>query len=289
MAKLDISIGFKIDKEYEAQLDQALAITGEDRATFVREAVRVAMTRTIEGPEASDSEPKPTAQLRFEDAAVTIRWLEQTLVDFEQVAGDLQRQASDLQLLKRADADAMHRARAEFLEGYPERIMKSQKPVHDKLAELSGKMDDLPGVAGIQTALTQIEGEVVASLASMVDAAQEDRMTAAAEARATRILIEKANKRRPALFNLVISERSWSTTFLATWSLATSVLGALALFQTASLFPPVATYMADHFVDDDRGVCQLIERRYGRQDCLVPRTDGSSLRRPPNRTGGKQR
>ncbi|WP_342659374.1 hypothetical protein NPJ82_17940 (plasmid) [Sphingomonas sp. NY01] len=149
MAKLEISIGFKVDREYDAQLDQALAITGEDRATFVREAVRFAMTRTIKGSDPSDSEPEPTAQFSFEDAAATIRWLEQTLIDFKQVAGEHQRQSANLRKLERDDANAMHRARAEFLEGYPERIMKSQKPVHDKLTELSGKMDDLPGVADI--------------------------------------------------------------------------------------------------------------------------------------------
>ena len=289
MAKLEISIGCKVDKEYEAQLDQAVAVTGKDRANFIREAVRVAMARTIKESETPDGEPEATTPFSFEDAATTIRWLKDNLTDFDQIAHDLQRQSSELQALKRADADAMHRARAEFLEGYPERIMKSQKPVHDKLTELSGKMDDLPGIADILVVVTRIEGQVVAALASMVEAAKEDRKTAAAEAKATRTVIEKTNKRRPALFNFVVSETSWSGTFLATWSLVLATLGALTLFQTASLFPPVAMYMAAHFVDDDRGVCQLIEQRYSRRDCLVPKNRRIELTPPATPTAGKRR
>lgn len=289
MAKLEISVGFKIDKAFEAQLDEARAISGEDRATFMREAVRVAMLRAIEGPGSSDSEPEPAARLSFEDAATTIRWLEQTLVDFKQVAGDLQRQSAKLQELKRDDANAMHRARAEFLKGYPERIMKSQKPVHDRLAELSAKMESLPGIAAIQTSLTRIEAAVVDALAGMAEAADRNGEMVVAEARATRALVKETARRRPALFNLVIAERSWSTTFLATWTLATSVLGTLGLFQIASLFSPMATSMVSQLIDGDRGVCELIERRYGRQDCLVPRDRRIALAPPARLAAGKRR
>lgn len=289
MAKLEISVGFKIDKAFEAQLDEARAISGEDRATFMREAVRIAMLRTIKGPGSSDDEPEPAARLSFEDAATTIRWLEQTLVDFKQVAGDLQRQSAKLQELKRDDANAMHRARTEFLEGYPERIMKSQQPVHDRLAELSAKMENLPGIAAIQTTLTRIEAAVVDALAGMAEAADRNGEIVVAEARATRTLVKETARRRPALFNLVIAERSWSTTFLATWTLGTSVLGALGLVQIASLFSPMATSIVSHLIDGDRGVCELIERRYGRQDCLVPKDRRITLAPPAQLTVGKRR
>lgn len=289
MAKLEISVGFKIDKAFEAQLDEARAISGEDRATFMREAVRVAMLRAIEGPGPSGSEPEPTARLGFEDAATTIRWLEQTLVDFKQVAGDLQRQSAKLHELKRDDAAAMHRARAEFLEGYPERIMKSQKPVHDRLAELSAKMDSLPGIDDIQTTLTRIETAVIDALAGMAESAGRNGDIVVAEARATRALVKETARRKPALFNLVIAERSWSTTLLVTWSLATSVLGGLTIFQIASLFPSMAKPMVSYLVEGDRGVCELIERRYGRQDCLVPK-DRRIERAPSARSAaGKRR
>ena len=94
-------------------------------------------------------------------------------------------------MLKRDDATAIHRARAEFLEGYPERIMKNQKPVHDRLTELSGKMDILPGIADIRAILERIEAAVGQALAAMVEAAKTDRAAAAAETKATRALIEK--------------------------------------------------------------------------------------------------
>ena len=271
MAKLEISVGFKIDKAFEAQLDEARAISGEDRATFMREAVRVAMLRTIGGSGLSEAEGASASRFDVEDATRTIWWLKEALVDLKQIADDMRRQAAELQTVKRDDAAAMHRARAEFLDGYPERIMKSQKPVHDRLAELSAKMDSLPGIAAIQASLTRVEAMVVDSLAGMAEATGRNGGIIVAEARATRALIEKTGRRRPALFNLVIAERSWSTTFLATWTLATSVLGALGLFQIASLFSPMATSMVSRLVDGDRGVCELIERRYGRQDCLVPK------------------
>lgn len=289
MAKLEISIGCKIDKEYEAQLDQAVAIAGKDRATFIREAVRVAMKGTIQGTDPSDSGAESTARLSFKDAAATIRWLQDCLIDFKQIAGDMQRQSAELRVLKRDDANAMHRARTEFLDGYPERIRKSQAPVHDKLTELSGKMDDLPGIAEILAAVTGIEGKVVVPLADMAEAVQENSTTVVAEARTTRTLIEKANRRRPAVFNLVITDRSWSMTFLLTWSLVTAVMGAWAVLQIASLFPPVAMHVADRFVDDDRRVCQLIERRYDRQDCLVPKDRRIELAAPAGPATGKRR
>lgn len=268
MAKLDISIGFKIDREYEAQLDQALAITGEDRATFVREAVRVAMTRTIKISELSNSEPEPTPQLSLESAAVTIRWLERTLVDFKQVADDLQRQQSVLQVLKRADADAMHRARAEFLEGYPERIMKSQKPVHDKLTELSGKMDNLPGIADILAAVTRIEGEVVAALASMMKAAQKDRKTAASEARETRALIEKAMAEPRTINTIDLGDRSYFHLGVLGgifWLISVAVLYAVMMLLPADW---IAVRTANHLLGGgQQAVCQLVNFRESTDTC----------------------
>lgn len=268
MAKLEVSIGCKIDKEYEAELDRAVAITGEDRATFIREAVRVAMIRTIEGPEPSDSEPEPKAQLGFEDAATTIRWLERTLVDFKQVAGDLQRQSFDLQVLKRADADAMHRARAEFLEGYPERIMKSQKPVHDKLTELSGKMDDLPGIADILAAVTRIEVEVVAALASMMKAAHADRKAAASEARETRALIEKAMAEPRTQNTIDLGDKSYfNLSVLAGifWLFSVALLYAVIMLLPADW---IAVRTANHLLGGgQQAVCQLVNFRESTDTC----------------------
>ena len=59
MAKPQPQIGFKVDEEYEAQLQQAPAITGKDRATFAREAVRAAMLEAIDGPEPPQADPAP--------------------------------------------------------------------------------------------------------------------------------------------------------------------------------------------------------------------------------------
>lgn len=289
MAKLEISVGFKINKAFEAQLDEARAIAGQDRATFMREAVRSAMLRTIEGPGPSHSEAEPAAHFSLEDARATIRWLEQTLVEFKQVADDLQRQSAKVQKLQRDDANAMHRARTEFLEGYPERIMKSQKPVHDRLAELSAKMDSLPQIADIQATLTRIEAAVVDALAGIMKAIDRNGEIIVAEARATRALVKDTGRRKPALFNLVISERSWSTTFLVTWTLVISVMGALGLFQIASLYSPLAKSMASRLIDGDRGVCELIERRYGRQDCVVPKDRRIALVPTTGSAAGKRR
>lgn len=289
MAKLEISVGFKIDKAFEAQLDEARAIAGEDRATFMREAVRSAMVRTIEGSKPSHSEVEPAAGLSLEDAATTIRWLEQTLVEFKQVAGDLQRQSAKLQALKRDDANAMHRARTEFLEGYPERIMKSQKPVHDRLAELSAKMDSLPGIADIQATLTRIEAVVANALASMVEAIRKNGEIIVAEAQATRALVKETGKRKPALFNLNIGGHSFSTTFVTTWTLVTSVMGALGIFQIASLYSPLAASMVSRLIDGDHGVCELIELRYGRQDCQVPEDRRIALAPTAGSASGKRR
>jgi hypothetical protein len=289
MAKLEISVGFKIDKAFEAQLDEARAISGEDRATFMREAVRVAMLRAIGGTGASEAEGAAAPRFDIEDATRTIWWLKEALVDFKQIADDMRRQAAELQAVKRDDAAAIHRARTEFLDGYPERIMKTQKPVLDQLIELSAKMDSLPGIDDIQTTLTRIEAAVVDALAGMAEAADRNGEMVVAEARATRALVKETARRRPALFNLVIAERSWSTTFLATWTLGTSVLGALGLVQIASLFSPMATSMVSHLIDGDRGVCELIERRYGRQDCLVPRDRRIQLAPPARSAAGKRR
>lgn len=281
MAKLEISIGCKVDKEYEAQLDQAVAVTGKDRATFIREAVRVAMTRTIEEPDTPEGESEPVTQLSFEDAATTIRWLQANLltlqtnlIDFGQIAGDLRRQSSELQALKRADADAMHRARAEFLEGYPERIMKSQKPVHDKLTELSGKMDELPGIADILAAMTRIEEEIVAALASMVEAAGKDRETAASEARATRNLIEKAMAEPRTQNTIDLGDRSYfNLSVLAGifWLISVAVLYAIIMLLPADW---IAVKTANHLLGGgQQAVCQLVNFRESTDTCHY-RVDG---------------
>lgn len=288
MAKLEISVGFKIDKAFEAQLDEARAISGEDRTTFMREAVRVAMLRAIGGTGASEAEGAFAPRFDIEDARRTIWWLKETLVDFKQIADDLRRQAADAQAVKRDDAAAIHRARTEFLDGYPERIRTSQKPIMDRLAELSAKMDSLPGIDDIYATLTRIEAAVIEALAAMAEAVDRNGEMVVAEARATRALVKETARRRPALFNFVIAERSWSTTFLATWTLATSVLGALALFQIASLYSPLATSMVSRLIDGDRGVCELIERRYGRQDCLVPKDRRVELAPPARSAAGKR-
>lgn len=266
MSKPQPQIGFRVDEAYEVQLQQALAITGKDRATFAREAVRAAMLRAIDGPEASEPEAAP--RLDIGDAAAVIRRLEGTLVEFRQVAGEHQRQAAELRKLARDDAGAMHRARAEFLEGYPERILKSTRPVHEKLAELSGKLDELPGVAGIHEALTRIEDAVGTALAAMVEAAKEDRTAAAAEARATRALIEKAMA-EPRTIN-TIDLRSWTLGQLGVvagifWLVSVGVLYAIIMLLPADW---VAVRTANHLLGGgEQAICQLVNYRQSTDTC----------------------
>lgn len=276
MTRPQAQIGFKVDPDYEAQLQQALALTGKDRATFARDAVRAAMLRVIGG-----DEPEGAASARLEpaDAAATIRWLERTLVDFKQIADDHQRQSTELRKLRRGEADAMHRARAEFLEGYPDRILKSTKPVHDRLGELSVKLDNLPGIASLHDSVERAEAAIRSALREMAQMAEADRKAMAVEAHRTRVLIEEANRSRTAtVYNIGLGD--WSRGVLLAGALGIVSIGIIAFALFATILPdrwlalPVASKVLG---GGDQAICRLIHYQYGtgRLDCRVVVKDGT--------------
>lgn len=266
MSKRQTQIGFKVDEDYEGLLQRALAITGKDRATFAREAVRAAMVRVIDGPEATKDTPVPRLELK--DAASMIRWLEDTLVQFQQVAGEHQRQSAELRILERDDAKAMHRARAEFLEGYPERIVKSQKPIHDRLAELSGKMDELPGIVDIRAILMRIETAIGAALLDIATAARMDRAAAVVEARVTRDLIEAAMAAPRTVNRVELGDRSASqlgVLGLVVWLVSVGVLYALIMLLPSNW---LAVRTANHLLGGgQQAICQLVNYRESIDTC----------------------
>jgi uncharacterized protein (DUF1778 family) len=276
MTRPQAQIGFKVDPDYEAQLQQALALTGKDRATFARDAVRAAMLRVIGG-----EEPEGAAAARIEpaDAASTIRWLERTLVDFKQIADDHRRQSAELRKLRRGEADAMHRARTEFLEGYPDRILKSTKPVHDRLAELSGKLDDLPGIAGVQDSVERIGTAIRSALEELARVAEADRAAMAAEAQRTRALVEDADRpRTTTVYNIGLGD--WSRGVLLAGAIGIVSLGIVAFALLATILPDrwLALPATNKVLGGgDQAICRMIDYQYGtgRPDCRVVVKDGT--------------
>ena len=63
----------------------------------------------------------------------------------------------------------------------------------------------------------------------------------------------------------------WSTAFIAKWSLCMFALGVMFLGPLGGTFPAIGVPLAHKMMSGDAEFCHLVDYRFGRNDCQVPR------------------
>jgi hypothetical protein len=168
-------VGFRVDSAFEEALERAVAMTGMDRAKFGREAIRVAVLRAIDGLDPFSGDPAP--RVEHVDILETLTRLRMLALELDRVLLDNNKQAVELRNLARDDAGLMQRARKELLDGYPDRIRLSFRPIMTEIRDLAKLAQEPPSVQLLRQDYDGLRAEIADCLKRIETAAGEPRST----------------------------------------------------------------------------------------------------------------
>jgi len=239
-----IQVNIRLTPEEHARLLKCASEAGLERAMFARDLVMEGVARKAGG------EPTPQRTLPvLGDLAAMDAMLNKAIMEIERFTTKWAAHEAELLSQERKDRLAMHSARAEFVAGFPERIMGSLNPIKAEMTAMMAAIADQPRLDAIDSKQAEI-----------VEAVRENTQ-----------VIREARKDPRKVTGLVLGDdRFWSSAFVCLWSLL--MLGFGVVFNTGlgMSVPAIGIPLAHKMAAGDAEFCRLVRYRFEVDSCQVP-------------------
>lgn len=260
---MTIQVNARLPDEVVAELDRCASELGLERGALAKRFVTEGLEAWREGRAVFDR-PEP---LGPGDLAAMRAMLAQGLMEIDRIATAWAAHEGQMRKQERDDQLALTKARAEFVAGIPDRISASLNPIRAEMDAMVERIDNQPR-------LDAIDGQLKEHTAAL---------------KANTAAIERWAKEPRTVFGIVLGDKGvWSTAFVTGWSALMFVLGVMWMVPLADTFPGVGVPISQRLLDDDADFCRLVERRFARTDCQVPKARRLVQDQPGARGSEKQ-
>jgi len=245
-----IQVNIRVTPEEHARLMKCAGDAGLERGVFARRLVMEGLDRIAGGePMVQHMLPGP-GHLVAMDAM-----LNKAIMEVERFANKWAAHEAELLSLERKDQLAMHSARVEFLNGFPERISRSLEPIKKEMTAMMAAITDQPRLDAIDK-----------KQAELVEAVREN----------TEAIKEVREDPRIVTGLVLGDDRFWSSATICLWSLFMAGVGALFIIGLGKSVPAVGIPLAHKMAAGDAEFCRLVRYHFEAEICQVPaghRTD----------------
>ena len=239
-----IQVNIRVTPEEHARLLKCAGDAGLERGVFTRGLVMEGLDRIAGGEPMVQRTPPGPGHLVAMDAM-----LNKAIMEVERFANKWAAHEAELLSLERKDQLAMHSARVEFLNGFPERISRSLEPIKKEMTAMMAAITDQPRLNAIDT-----------RQAELVEAVQ-------ANTRAIRVIRKDPRK----AFGIILADGGvWSTLFVCQYSLVMVAMGMFVISAFGMTLPGIGIPLAHKLASGDAEFCRLIRYRFEVDGCQVP-------------------
>jgi CRP-like cAMP-binding protein len=258
-------VNIRLGTEDDADLTRHAAERAIERSVLVKEILREGLAACRDGRAMFDR-PK---ELGPGDMIAMKAMLDHAVMEIDRIASVWAAHEAEMHKLERDDQLALTRARTEFIAGMPERITASLNPIKREMAALAERIEKQPRLDALDAELRAQRKVWEANTVELKALRDEPR-------RVTGVVLGDG--------------RFWSTAFICQLCLMMMLIGWTALVPIFRA-TPLDVRMASAMLADDGAFCRLVERRYDRSDCQVPRSlrIQREARAEPSRSRGKGR
>jgi hypothetical protein len=245
-----IQVNIRVTPEEHARLLKCAGDAGFERGVFTRGLVMEGLDRIAGGePMVQCALPGP-GHLIAMDAM-----LNKAIMEIERFTNKWAAHEAELLSMERKDQVAMHSARVEFLNGFPERISRSLEPIKKEMTAMMAAITDQPRLDAIDK-----------KQAELVEAVREN----------TEAIKEVREDPRTVTGLVLGDDRFWSSATICLWSLFMAGVGALFIIGLGKSVPAVGIPLAHKMAVGDAEFCRLVRYHFEAEICQVPvghRTD----------------
>lgn len=239
-----IQVNIRLTPEEHARLLKCAGDAGLERGVLARDLVMEGLDRKAGG------EPMVQRALRGPGDIVAMdAMLNKAIMEIERFTNKWAAHEAELLSMERKDQFAMHSARAEFLNGFPERISRSLEPIKKEMTAMMAAIADQPRLDAIDK-----------KQAELVEAVREN----------TEAIKEVREDPRIVTGLVLGDDRFWSSATICLWSLFMAGVGALFIIGLGKSVPAFGVPMAHKMAAGDAEFCRLIRYRFEVDGCQVP-------------------
>jgi hypothetical protein len=257
----NIQVNIRMTPEEHARLLKCADEAGLERGALARDLVMEGLDRKAGGePLVQRTLPGP-GHIVAMDAM-----LNKAIMEVERFANTWAAHETELLSIERKDRLAMHSARVEFLNGFPERISRSLEPIKTEMTAMKAAIAEQPRLDAIDS-----------KQAELVQAVRENTEA-----------IEQVRKDPRKVTGLVLGDdRFWSSAFVCLWSLLMAGAGAALITGLGISVPGFGIPMAHKMAAGDAEFCRLVRYRFEVDGCQVPADHRIDAAAAPTAARGK--